>query len=151
MRSIILILYGFILFFIQSNFFLKFISASPLSSQVLSKAGKAVEKQCRDNPMYHSVHYRVTDGGNLPLKNIIHLSSPTKVEKLLPVFEIVLNLADEIMHLESLAIPAIFTGECPVNFLCIIFICQYITACRNVIEHWSMCHLQLFRVSPVTS
>ena len=85
-------------------------SGSPLSSHVLAYAGSAIKQSCANNPVRQSLHYRVTEGGKLKCRYIIHVASPTKSNALEAMFQALLSLAEDDLRIQSLAIPAVSTG-----------------------------------------
>ena len=68
------------------------------------------------SPIYQSCNYRVTNGGDLACKYIIHVLSPDQAGPIAAVLKEVFSFANDTLKATSLAVPAISTGMQSKNF-----------------------------------
>ncbi|CAK8697151.1 unnamed protein product [Clavelina lepadiformis] len=81
-----------------------------LSQKVIAKAGQSVVQECNSKPIYATKHYKVTSGGQLSCKNIVHMVSDQRSKPTANLLK-VLEVVDQKLKMSSLALPAIGTGN----------------------------------------
>ncbi|XP_076815876.1 protein mono-ADP-ribosyltransferase PARP14-like [Clavelina lepadiformis] len=87
------------------------LTGGQLSAKLVAKAGTGIVQECSTNPQYSSTHYRVTSGGGLNCKNVLHLVSPKDAKYVSKSLKTVFEVVEKKLQLSSVAIPAIGTGN----------------------------------------
>ncbi|XP_076799528.1 protein mono-ADP-ribosyltransferase PARP14-like [Clavelina lepadiformis] len=82
-----------------------------LSKKLLQAAGNEILSDCQSNPYFQSSACRITKGGNLKCKNIAHVVTPVNENGLFEILQEVFEVVDGTLTLNTLALPAIGTGE----------------------------------------
>ncbi|CAK8697157.1 unnamed protein product [Clavelina lepadiformis] len=82
-----------------------------LSAKLVAKAGTGIVQECSTNPQYSSTHYRVTSGGGLNCKNVLHLVSPKDAKYVSKSLKTAFEVVEKKLKLSSVAVPAIGTGN----------------------------------------
>eukprot|EP00079_Xenopus_tropicalis_P039018 XP_017952789.1 PREDICTED: poly [ADP-ribose] polymerase 14-like [Xenopus tropicalis] len=80
-----------------------------VSGAILSKAGKTVEQECKQNGKLPPNGIAVTSGGNLKCKKIMHLVGPATLNLIVSFLEQVLQECSQ-RSFRTIALPAIGTG-----------------------------------------
>ena len=83
---------------------------SKVSSALIKRAGGNMIEECQEYPLIKTDILRVTGAPNLSFKNIVHLVTPKKPEKICEYLLDVFKIIEEKLQHGSLAIPAIGTG-----------------------------------------
>jgi len=81
-----------------------------VSKSILREGGKNLQKQCSDEPVLASTHARVTNGGNLQCKYIIHIMTPSTSESLTVRIKEALDAAS-LIGAASVALPTLGAGN----------------------------------------
>ena len=76
---------------------------------IVARGGPIIAQECAQNLMKSSSCCRITSGGNLPCKHVIHVDTPNDANRLTDALRKVLKAADE-MQLTSIGFPAIGAG-----------------------------------------
>nr|XP_018668925.1 poly [ADP-ribose] polymerase 14 [Ciona intestinalis] len=92
----------------NSNFDLRNGKVSP---QILKKGGNVISQQCtQNNHPLNKPNMRITDGGKLKCKQIIHVVVPVNQMQIEQVVSLILETVDA-LHKSVVALPAIGTGN----------------------------------------
>ncbi|XP_076818034.1 uncharacterized protein LOC143463447 [Clavelina lepadiformis] len=87
------------------------LTGGQLSKQMIAKAGPGIVQECNNKPRYSSAQYRVTSGGGLNCKNVLHLVSPKDAKYVSKSLKTAFEVVEKKLQLSSVAIPAIGTGN----------------------------------------
>ena len=91
----------------NNDFFM--ILAGPLSRAILRKAGSAMQKECESTPVVKNRHLRVTRGGKLKCKYVVHLIAPHSAETYAERIACAFDSAEE-LGARSIAVPTLGAG-----------------------------------------
>lgn len=92
------------------------IEGGGVSSAIAARAGSSVVTECLNNPQSQTMYYRVTSGGNMSCRHIIHMASSNDVNSMAGVLEEVLAVADS-LNARTIAMPTVGTGKAAVYFV----------------------------------
>ena len=78
---------------------------------MLQIAGTSISDQIKSNPLFEAKEYKVTTGGYSRFKYIVHMAASANVGFVHQDLEKVLIMIDKKLETNSVAIPAIGTGN----------------------------------------